>query len=842
MARTSVLRAGFWLAALASLAGIPAASAAANGARRVGPPPHSAPGSHVLGAVPDTSSITAVVTLAPRDPAGLAAYATAVSTPGSPAFHHYLTVSQFRSLFGADSAQIGAVRDSLRRHGLSPGAASANGLSIPVTAGAGALAHAFSIGFHRLALPGGRVAFANTAAPQFDGSVAGLIQGVVGLDNLDRLHPASLSHVAAASVAAPHVVTGGPQPCSSASGIGEYTADQIASAYSLSSLYGAGDQGAGQTVALFELEPNSTTDISAYESCYGITTPVTYSKVDGGSGSGAGQGEAALDIEDVLGLAPKTSVIVYQGPNTGPGVYDTYNAMITQNKAKVISTSWGLCESSAGSMASSENTLFQEAAVQGQSIFAASGDSGSEDCGTSSLAVDDPASQPFVTGVGGTTMPTLGPPPTQSVWNNSSGAGGGGISALWTMPSYQSGAPAALNVANGASSGSPCHATNGTLCREVPDVSADADPYTGYAIYWNNRWIGIGGTSAAAPTWASFLALTNASSACAATPVGWADPALYKAAAAAYSSDFSDITSGNNDHSNQNGGRFAAGTGFDMASGLGTPIGSTLPAALCGGGGGGGGGPATVTVTNPGGQTTTAGTAVSLQIHASDSDAGALTYSATGLPSGLSINSSTGLVSGTPTSAGSWSVTVTATDASGPSGSASFSWTVNPAGGGSTCTAAQLLGNPGFETGSATPWSATAGVISPSSAGEPARTGSYDAWLDGYNSRHTDTLAQTVTVPAGCSNYTFSFWLHIDTAQFGTTVRDTLSLQVLSSSGSVLATLAKFSNVNAANGYLQHSYSLAAYAGQRVTLKFTGVQTTTRPTSFVIDDTALNVS
>jgi hypothetical protein len=250
----------------------------------------------------------------------------------------------------------------------------------------------------------------------------------------------------------------------------------------------------------------------------------------------------------------------------------------------------------------------------------------------------------------------------------------------------------------------------------------------------------------------------------------------------------------------------------------------------------------TVTVTNPGNQSSTVGTAVSVQIHASDSASGqTLTYSATGLPAGLSINSSSGLISGTPTTAGTSSSTVKATDTTGASGSASFTWTVASGVGG--CTAQQLLGNPGFETGSAAPWTATPGVISSSSAGEPAHSGNWVAWLDGYGTTHTDTLAQTVTVPATCKNATFSYWLHIDTAETTTTTAyDTLKVQVLSSTGTVLATIGSFSNLNAAAGYQQHSVSVAAYIGQKVTLKFTGTEDYSLQTSFVVDDTALNVS
>jgi len=283
-----------------------------------------------------------------------------------------------------------------------------------------------------------------------------------------------------------------------------------------------------------------------------------------------------------------------------------------------------------------------------------------------------------------------------------------------------------------------------------------------------------------------------------------------------------------------------AGGSFDLTTGHGTFAMQTTW-ANDGNGGAGTCEASHAIVTNPGNQTGTVGTAVSLQIHASDSATGqTLTYSATGLPAGLSINSSTGLISGTPTAAATSSVTVTATDTTNASGSASFTWTINPSSGG--CTASQLLRNPGFESGN-TIWSSTAGVIGQNGPFEPAHTGTWDAWLDGYGTTHTDTLAQSVTIPAACTNTTFSFWLHIDTAETTTTTAyDKLKVQVLNSSGTVLSTLATFSNLNHASGYQQHTYSLGSFAGQTVRLKFTGTEDISLQTSFVIDDTAVNTS
>ncbi len=158
-----------------------------------------------------------------------------------------------------------------------------------------------------------------------------------------------------------------------------------------------------------------------------------------------------------------------------------------------------------------------------------------------------------------------------------------------------------------------------------------------------------------------------------------------------------------------------------------------------------------------------------------------------------------------------------------------------------SCTPTQLLGNPGFETGTASPWTTSTGVVS-NHTQEPPHSGTWDAWLDGYGTTHTDTLSQTVTLPTGCSSYNFSFWLHVDTAETTTTtVYDTLKVQVLNSSGTVLSTLHTYSNLDHLTGYAQHSFSLSAYAGQKITLKFTGAEDFELQTSFVIDDTALNV-
>jgi len=241
----------------------------------------------------------------------------------------------------------------------------------------------------------------------------------------------------------------------------------------------------------------------------------------------------------------------------------------------------------------------------------------------------------------------------------------------------------------------------------------------------------------------------------------------------------------------------------------------------------------TVTVTNPGSRSGTVGTATSLQMSGTDSAGLTLSYTAAGLPAGLSISTG-GLISGTPSAAGTFTTTVTARDSTGASGSTTFTWTIS--GAGSCAAPGQKLGNPGFETGTAAPWTASTGVIDGSS-GEAAHSGAYKAWLNGYGSAHTDTLSQSVAVPAGCTTYTLSFWVHIDTAETTTTsAYDKLTVKAGST------TLATYSNLNKSTGYVQKSFNVGAFAGTTVTVAFTGTEDSSLQTSFVIDDTALTVS
>lgn len=569
----------------------------------VGVVPGPPPGAVAIGTLPSGTPLRVIVALKPRNPVALARFAAEVSAPGSPYYRHYLPRGVFPHVFGPTQHAIHSVEAALRRAGLPQEALSPGHLAITITATARAVEHAFTVRLKRYRLAGGRLAYANTTPARFPASAAAYVQAVLGLDDLYPPQPAGLQPVPSGPRLRGRLGqagTGGPQPtCRTAGG---ETANRVASAYNFSALYAAGDYGAKKTVGLIELAPNLKSDISGYEKCYSLngkplTTTVNYIKVAGAASVGKGANpEPTFDIEDVIGLAPKATIAVYQGgPETVGAIYTDEQYAVAEDAAQVLSISYGECEPD-DAYASAENTVFEQAAVQGQSVLVASGDWGSEDCTAvnrtdKTLEVLDPASQPYVTGVGGTVLLKPGPPPSEITWNDcqgqptscaakpcgTCGASGGGISTLWPMPSYQRDAPSRVHVISPLSSTvQRCPGAGpGHYCREVPDVSANAGSGRagisgggGYAGYINGSWQYFAGTSFAAPLWAAGLALIDEKSG----DIGFANPALYAIAGSpAYATAFHDMTSGNNDYTDTHHGDYPAGTGYDMATGLGTP-------------------------------------------------------------------------------------------------------------------------------------------------------------------------------------------------------------------------------------------------------------------------------
>ena len=579
-----------------------------------------------LGAVSGGTTMTVTVTLAIPDQSALTTFLSGLADPASPYYQQYVTPGQFGPMFGPSLAQVAAVQSALRAAGLSPEPVAPDRLSIPITATASAIEHAFGVTLNRYRLAGGRLGFANTTAPKISTAVAPLVQGVLGLNNLypeqpagdsasgsspAAIRPAVVKAAVVKAIAGPTATSGtarptvnpGPQPCAAISdGLSGLTADAIAAHYGLAQRYAEGDYGQGTRIGVAELEPNLTSDITDYEQCYNISTKVNYIKVNGGVGSGAGSGEAALDIETLAGLAPKATIDVYQAPNNGSGLYNIFKKWVSADTDKILSVSWGACEADMSAAAlNAQEAVLEQANAQGQTIFSAAGDNGSTGCSTNAtanaqLSAIAPASDPYVIGVGGTSFDfNSNNDLVEVTWNDSgldSGAGGGGVSTHWCMPAYQHNT-AIPGIINSLSVKDKKSCASGYY-REVPDVSALGDPAYGYAIVADGAWIQVGGTSAATPVWASIAALTDASGFCSAyrSKGAFLPQTLYAVAAkyrgyiyASSPQGLDDITIGNNDYtpSGYNGGLYPATRGYDMATGLGTPMVSGL-SGLYGGG------------------------------------------------------------------------------------------------------------------------------------------------------------------------------------------------------------------------------------------------------------------
>jgi len=565
--------------------------------------------------------------------AQLEAFASAVNDSGSPYFHQYLTPGQVAADFGASAAQVDAVSAQLRAQGLTVGQLSTDGMFLPVSGTVAQAEHAFGVtiaGYQAA----GRKFYANTTSPTVSSAIAGDISGIVGLDDVAYAvpHYTASKHTVKSRAAATSKVSADSSvgTCSDIvsawdqynqetgsdlqEGSGYYTADEVADAYGINPVIASGADGSGVTVAVFELEAYDPTGVAAIDSCYGHANSVTEVAVNGGPTEPANLNtnvgiESALDIENIANLAPGASIIDYAGPDaqnaTDTDVLDTYAAIFNQDRASVVSSSWGLCEPlselNGSTVLSAENTLFEQAAAQGQTVVAASGDQGSTDCygeaedGTdnSTLSVDDPASQPFVLGAGGTNMTGTTTFPA-TVWNecydptdpSSCGAGGGGVSNTWPLQPYQSGL-------NPTGYSAHCAKASSTGCRQVPDVAALADPDDGYVIdeiaYDSTPSDGadyyaiIGGTSGAAPVWAAIFALADSSATCKASgAAGFVNRGLYVAGKAGTSGVFSDVTKGNNGVS-LFGAPYAypATAGYDLATGWGSPVASGVVKTVC---------------------------------------------------------------------------------------------------------------------------------------------------------------------------------------------------------------------------------------------------------------------
>jgi kumamolisin len=468
----------------------------------------------------------------------------------------YLTSEEFMERFAPTQKDYEKVMDYAHKLGLSVLSTHPNRLLLDVSGSAYTVEEGFKLNLYQYRLKSGRDVYAPTENPAVPYSVASLLKGVIGLDDLAvwRTYKKQKKQ-AGESVVGPHASSNaypsGPN--------GGFTPNDLIIAYNLA---GVSANGSGQNIALFELASYQASDIIEYANYFNLPTPQLKSiLVDGGSNSGI-DAEVTLDIQLAIALAPESQILVYEGPNSYQGVLDTYNRIATDNLAKQVSTSWGLAEDLVSqSFLNAEHAIFLQMAVQGQTIYAAAGDSGAyDDPNKKVLVVDDPASQPYVVGVGGTTLSVNAQTcayVTESVWNHGfgNGGGGGGVSKVWPIPDWQKNIPTAYSNAY----------------RNVPDVSLNADPNTGYAIFYNGQWEIYGGTSCAAPLWAAFTARVNQELTALNKPaLGFANPLLYAIGVSNSSSTaFHDILTGNNAFYN-------AQKSYDNATGWGSFNGANL--------------------------------------------------------------------------------------------------------------------------------------------------------------------------------------------------------------------------------------------------------------------------
>jgi subtilase family serine protease len=606
-----------------------------------------------------SSQMSVDVVLAPQNPVEISALLADVYNTNSKNYQHWLAQGEFYSRFAPTSAQTAAVAAYLRASGLdvepttSPFLLRASGPSSLIES-------TFKTALHTYRNRRGTTYFSNTSEVQLPQSLIPAVLGVVGLSNTVRLHslaarPGKQKGSGASSCETPYVTAAQlfnyvnnnvnfPYGYGGGPGCNGLTPSQDNAIYGAPNL-GPQAEGAGVNLAVFELSAYQHSDIDAWTSYFygrGFRAPLVDITVDGGPLNPvcpmndqcpaayegyAGDVEVDADIEMQLSISPAARhILVYNAPNdyTGQTELDEYTRIAGDDTADVISSSWGECENDAGAAyAEAENLIFEQMALQGQSLFSAAGDTGAFDCirsdGTTIVNVDDPATQPWVTSVGGTSLesfnPGTNPDPNypagvETVWNvddlcnqsaneggtssqplsgffwcAATGAGGGGNSQFWGRPYYQTGPGITNRYTAYANRTTNCVlARHGKPCREVPDISANADPYTGYAEYCTGSaatpnsqctfsasstpvgWFQIGGTSLSSPLWSAIIAdhdsLWHGR-------VGNVNPLLYFLYNADPQGFFNDITGIH--QSTNNNGLFPTTPGYDMSTGIGTP-------------------------------------------------------------------------------------------------------------------------------------------------------------------------------------------------------------------------------------------------------------------------------
>jgi kumamolisin len=462
--------------------------------------------------------------------------------PGSPRYRRYMSVEEFTERYAPTVTQISEAVSYLNDHGIKSLSVGPSGLLIHATASVGSLNEAFQTEIHRYG-SGAASRFAPAYVPVMPPGLS--IRAVHGMESSVELRHHAVANIDKQSGSGAN------------SGL---TPSNIHTAYNIPTSY----NGAGQTIALVELDGFNQSDITAYENAFGLAanTPQVVKLAGATGAAGSNSDEVTLDIELTTAVAPGANIKVYEAPNNSQSLLSIYEAIAADTSVSEVSISWGMSEAAyTPSFLETESGVFRQMAAQGISVYAASGDQGA-DANGSGLSVEDPGTQPFVVAVGGTHLNSGadGSYISESTWDQSfTSATGGGISQVWGLPSWQSQVATSLNLAS-------------NTMRNVPDISLDADPSTGYSIYLNGGWTVYGGTSCATPIWAAFTALVNQNRVSSGLPaLGFANPYLYAIGKAqANSPAFHDIRDGSTN------GYYPAVSGYDDATGWGSMNGTNL--------------------------------------------------------------------------------------------------------------------------------------------------------------------------------------------------------------------------------------------------------------------------
>lgn len=466
-----------------------------------------------------------------------------------------LSREEYIATQSAAPEDVAKVEQFAREHQLTVVTTDPVGRRVVLAGTAAAMSAAFATELQHYEYPGGR--YRGRSGPlHVPNELDQIIVGVFGLDDRPQARPHLQRYDLAAST-----------DRAKASSV-SYTPVQLAQLYDFPS----GNNGSGQCIALIELDGGyKVSDLQTYFQHLGISLPnVTSVSVDGGQNNPAGNpdsadGEVDLDIEVAGAIAPGAHIAVYFAPNTDRGFLDaiTQATHDTTSNPSVISISWGAAEVNWTSQAmQAMDQAFQAAAALGITVCCAAGDNGSGDGVNDGKAhVDFPASSPYALACGGTRLESTNNAITNEVvWNDgTTSATGGGVSDVFGLPTWQANAkiPASINDQHSG--------------RGVPDIAGDADPQTGYQVHVDGQDVVFGGTSAVAPLWAALIALTNQHRG---KPAGYLNPILYQNYTQLVQANaLRDVTSGNN-------GGYSARPGWDACTGLGTPGGSKLLAAL----------------------------------------------------------------------------------------------------------------------------------------------------------------------------------------------------------------------------------------------------------------------